>query len=135
MIKSAVSNLEKLSDDIVGLLSVAASQKRFNIDGKVTIKDTLVRLHQNEYFTYLRLENNLKKVETEIYNLKYYFRSSAIENKLNLDINGDDPLVTSFDSLMLNRDKMTIGAYLTGLADSISETSKRLAELGNPTLR
>lgn len=129
-IRQAVLNLEKLSDDIMRLLTVPASQNRFNRDGKVTIKDTLVSLNKNEFLIYIDLENKLVRLVNEINYLKNQFRHSAIQNELNLNIDGDDPLVSSFDSLLLNKDEMSIVDFIRGLNNSISESSNRLVELG-----
>lgn len=42
---------------------------------------------------------------------------------------------TNFDSLLSNMDEMSFVEFMTGLTGSISEISKRLADLGCPELK
>lgn len=134
-VKNEVLKLENLSDAIMDLLAIVASKKNFNLDGKVTIKDTLLLLEQNEFFRYQQLERALKSVENELYILKHDLRSSATKNNLNININVNDPLVTSFDSLLSDMDEVSIVDFMTGLTDLTSEVSKRLTGFDVPKLR
>lgn len=133
-VQNEISNLQNISDQIMNFLVSASSQKNFNLNAKVSIKDTLILLKRDDYFRWMQLERTLKKVDVEIYNLKYDLRTYAIRNNLNLDINVNDDLIKNLDSLILNKDDMNFADFITGLTDSISEISKRLADLGGNEL-
>ena len=83
----------------------------------------------------MQLERALKKVDIEIYNLKSDLRSDAIKNNRNLDIDVNDHLVTSLDFLLSNMGEMSFVEFISSLTDSISEISKRLADLDSTKLR
>lgn len=80
------------------------------------------------------IRRRIERVDIEIYKLKSYLRSYAIQNNRNLDIDVNDHLVTNLDSLLSNMNEMNFFEFISGLTDSISEISKRLADLDNPKL-
>ena len=134
-INKEISILQNLSKEIMEFLATYSSQNNFNLDAKVTIKDTRLFLKQNDLIKWMQLYQSLKAVEVEISKLKIDLSYYAIRNKLNLDIDVNDHLVTNFDSLLSNMDEMSFFGFMTGLTDSISEISKRLADLNSPKLR
>lgn len=134
-INEEISNLQNISDQIMEILAIASSRKHFNLDAKVSIKDTLLLLKQDDLFRWMQLERALKKIDIEIYNLKYDLRSDAIKNNRNFDIDVNDHLVTSLDLILSNMDEMSFVEFISSLTDSISEISKRLVDLNSPKLR